>query len=342
MLNHHPDSQIASELGNMSDDESNKELQQANMLLKKQNDALQKQLTELAAAVAQLQAQPSNSHKAAAGSLKGPDPFQSDPPQNPEVMATATRSKLPDFDAAEVDIWFILIESAFDNDGVRSERTKYNRTIQALPAKFLKSILPFVDTKPLDREAPYQALKEEIKNKAADSVQTQLDNLTSQMRLTPGLKPSQLLRDMRSVAMDNVSEKYLETLWLARLPTLATAVVTGLKVPLGEKGEIADDVVEKIRASQQTGAVDTVNPSVESAAVARGDDKLAAVLERMSKQLDRLAQGTRGRSVSRDKGRLAPRTRTPSAASKVCFFHRKYGKEARRCREGCTYDVPKN
>ena len=139
-------------------------------------------------------------------------------------------------------------------------------------------------------------------------------------------RPSELLTDMQRTADGRVTDDFLEPLWLSRLPDHVSAVVSALEVPLVQKGKAADKVMDKL-VSRPLRAVAAVNPV-----------PLDSQFREMQKAITNLSFQVA--ELTRERGRGLQRRRSvsrPRANPDICWFHERFGDQARRCDAPCRY-----
>lgn len=201
----------------------------------------------------------------------------------------------------------------------------------------------------------YQTLKTAILNRLMDSEDRQLHTLLTRLELGDQ-KPSQLLRRMRNLAGDRVSDAVLRVKWLDLLPAFTRRLLTVLKgSSLEELAAAADELGDGGPEVTVAAARHAHQPSPTSAPGAAGDaNALRPILEQLL-QVTRENQvllrkistppaeqcaRSRGRSLSRP-GRLGQSSRpvspAPAGALTTCWYHRAFGPDAHQCKPPCSY-----
>ena len=285
--------------------------------------------------------------------VSGPNPFDALLVQETGAMAL----KLPDFDHRDVVSWFFLVESAFYNSNIKTEITKYHRTVPSLGVENIRRMRAFFDTNPVAQPNPYTLLKETVIAHFRATTYDQLERLLMGMSLGD-MRPSELLGEMRSTVGVNMSDVYLEPFWLKRLPTHAQGWLSAMDCTLAQKAGHADRMMDKVGSSvfHQSAPVnvqETMSPRAttpgEISVASSPMDVLVSLCQKMDQRLsmmekrsrapdrwegsrDRRPNSARKRSVSR-----GPASATPG----ICWYHEVFGKDAQKCRDGCNYK-PKN
>ncbi|KAK5648560.1 hypothetical protein RI129_003452 [Pyrocoelia pectoralis] len=134
-------------------------------------------------------------------------------------------------------------------------------------------------------------------------------------------KPSQFLRHLQTLAGTSVPDDLLKSIWTSRLPQSTQAILAVQKgASLAESAELADTI--NATTPQNVYAVQP-NDAIQEALT-----KLAADIAELK---------TRGRPTEREKptNRRSSRSRTPKKEYDTCWYHFRFGKEAKNCRPPC-------
>ncbi|GBP35537.1 Retrovirus-related Pol polyprotein from transposon opus [Eumeta japonica] len=180
----------------------------------------------------------------------------------------------------------------------------------------------------------YQRLKTELIKRLTASRERQVKQLLNHEELGDR-KPSQFLRHLKHLAGPGVPDDFIRTVWTSRLPSsVQTIIASQSKSTLEEVSELADQIMDVATPSQQITAV-SANPGATSesnqiAALTRQVQALAAKLDRMSRP--------RKRRTTHQRNNLSS-TRSLSNYRKFpnCWYHAKFGTEARRCVKPCDF-----
>lgn len=253
----------------------------------------------------------------------------------------AAQLKLATFQAKYVREWFTSIEASFAKAHIKKEETKYNHAIAALPLEAQAKIADFINGKPppLSQATPYTRFKEELLEKYEKTTAEKLDDLFNGMALGDR-KPSELLAQMRREAGEEVSDKYLEPLWLSRLPDQVRAVVSAIDVKLKEKGKAADSILDKVTFRGGGAATAVVNTQqVPTSHGTTADDRMqlmemiVAAVSKGFETLERHRSRERGNNYGRRNRSASRPRRDPS----VCFYHERFGQQAWQCQGNCRF-----
>lgn len=145
---------------------------------------------------------------------------------------------IPTFWAHNPKLWFVHIEAQFHSNNIKGDVTKYYAVVSALDCNTLQQIADLLEKPPANKK--YDALKAALIDAFSDSSERQLKKLLTEMELGDQ-RPSQLLRQMKSLAENKVTEDVLRTLWLQRLPNQVQLILSASQgVALTKIAEIAE------------------------------------------------------------------------------------------------------
>lgn len=226
-------------------------------------------------------------------------------------------------------LWFATIESQFACRNVRKQSTKFHLVNSMLPVDIQQEVEQIILNPPDDN--PYDALKAAILGLLRVSDDQRLRQLFEGENLGDR-KPSQLLTAMRRAGNGfNFDDKVLRTIWLRKLPLIAQQILSPLPedTPLSVLATSADAICDLGDSRQRVSAVERPPDVLQ---------QMMAKIEFLTAEVNRLSVDSRqrGRSTSRSRDfRRGSRSRSSSPG--VCWYHRRYGKDARKCTSPCTY-----
>ncbi|KAK4887207.1 hypothetical protein RN001_003478 [Aquatica leii] len=130
-------------------------------------------------------------------------------PGEPQTAVEEVRQvKLPPFWQVNPTLWFTQVDAQFYTYKLKSEITKYFTVISCLDSAVLQEVSDILVNPP--ETDKYENLKRQLIE-----------------RFSLGDKsPSQLLREIKTLADNKVSDEVLKTLWLQRLPTNIQAILS--------------------------------------------------------------------------------------------------------------------
>ncbi|GFR05842.1 transposon Tf2-6 polyprotein [Trichonephila clavata] len=137
--------------------------------------------------------------------------------------------KIPPFWEEKPEIWFFQVEAQFSIANINQEETKFNYLVAQLDPKFIENIWDII-------QIGCQCTFKESEEKSIKKLPTGIS--------LGDMKPSQLLRKMKSLAGDNITEKVLRTLWLDKLPDSIKNILVVSSENLENLSVMADKIFE--------------------------------------------------------------------------------------------------
>lgn len=246
-----------------------------------------------------------------------------DKPRSKTVQAVSAAFKPPSFWPNNPTLWFNVIEAEFKFSGIKSDHRKYLAVVRSLDEKTVVKVGDIVSNAPeIDK---YKSIKEAIIARIAPSEDSNLQKLLKDLDLGDR-KPSDLLREMKSLADNKISDEVVKKLWFQRLPSQATAILTISKEPLDSLATMADKILETYASqSPVLSVLDTTKATPSS----KHSDFVSQIneLKREFQNFKLKQNGSyRARSNSRD-----------SSKPKLCFYHERFKKKAKKCTQPCAW-----
>ncbi|XP_037929368.1 uncharacterized protein LOC119663839 [Teleopsis dalmanni] len=237
--------------------------------------------------------------------------------------------KVPPFWHERPEIWFAQIEAQFAVADITNDATKFNTVVAAIESSVVADVADAVLHPPATGK--YSNFKNQILERFGESEQRKIQRLLSEVELGDR-RPSQLLNELTALAKDKVSSEFLKSLWLQRLPPQVRAILQTSNVDLVELAKLADRICEAGDYHQLAAVSSRVsNDSNETA-------RLCQRLDQIEQRLSRLDFVGRQPSRMRQSSRRKSRTLSQSSNhSGWCWFHSRFGEQARRCRQPCTF-----
>lgn len=249
-----------------------------------------------------------------------------------EMMVNRVSVKVPPFWPERPEIWFAQVEAQFGIAGITTDVTKFNTVVAAIESNVSSQISDAILTPPADGK--YENLKKCMIDRFCDSEQKKMQKLLSDIELGDR-RPTQLLSELSNLAKDKVSEDFLKSLWLQRLPGHVRAILQASNANLIELAKLADKILEVNDYRQ----VNSVNTAQSGATISEINQRMA----RLEKNFEQMFQKQRSRSSNRSfsrSGRRNSQSNTTLNASEDehCWYHRKFGDKARSCRKPCKFN----
>lgn len=249
-------------------------------------------------------------------------------------------------------MWFIQIEAQFQCNRLTSDVTKYNHLVGALDAETMMEVADVLRNPPQDDK--YAFLKNAIIKRFTDSADRQLHKALTELELGD-MKPSQLLRQMTSLAGDRATEDVLSVRWLALLPQPVQRCLKIMRSStLDEQASIADELVDNGSGPFVMATGHSFHRSSSPSRPNGSESALIAVTRELSaiklslaeligfnrELLAQIQSNSQQQHNSRSRSRSFAHNNTSHqspAAPSVCFYHRKYADNAKRCILPCTH-----
>lgn len=266
------------------------------------------------------------------------------PPNDPPVVGAEISRisvRAPPFWKANPALWFCQLEAQFEMNRITVDKSKYYTVVAAIESTVLDQVSDLVLNPP--ENGLYTALKRRLLDVFADSEQGRLKKLLSQIDLGDQ-KPSNLLREMRSLAGSSISSDILKTLWLQRLPSNMQAILSISAENLDRLVVMADKIHETTVGSE----LHKINLQPQETSIVNQIAELSRQLSELKSELSHRGRKRDLNRSSRSKSRnrsQTPQTRNNSqhskkvVKSKICWYHTKWGNKAKACVGPCNYDA---
>ncbi|XP_075150521.1 uncharacterized protein LOC142224625 [Haematobia irritans] len=245
--------------------------------------------------------------------------------QEDDTMVQRVSVKVPPFWPERPEIWFAQIEAQFGIGKIVTDRSKFNTVVAAVESNVLAQISDAILNPP--ETGKYDNLKKCIIERFCESEQKKTQKLLSDVELGDR-RPTQLLSELKELAKDKVSDDFLKSLWLQRLPANVRAILQASNAELGDLAKLADKVME-VSDFEQVCAIE--KPSQESTM-----SEICRRMSRLERNFDRMfKKQIRSRSSSSRSCRNQSNSSVP--ASGECWYHRRFGPKSEKCRAPCSF-----
>ncbi|VUZ40853.1 unnamed protein product [Hymenolepis diminuta] len=240
----------------------------------------------------------------------------------PVVNAVVAPITCSVFDPRNSYAWFRQLDNTFQLWGITQQKIMFQQAFSALPTDVAAEVIDIVD----------DTLKKVVIGRLSDSQEKRVQQLLLQVELGDRT-PSQLLRHMRFLLGETrVGEVILRQLWMKCLPAnmtkcLATSVNRG---NLDELAETAD----KVQELSDRPCVQAVETPIPNRVTTQQPDVLTKLLEK----LELLVPNISSQSGSKQRLRFSKQSdSSPIHRNQICFYHKMYGDDAKKCQPGCKY-----
>ncbi|XP_054088767.1 uncharacterized protein LOC128922426 [Zeugodacus cucurbitae] len=244
--------------------------------------------------------------------------------ENVTTQHFAPRLPLPQMREDNIEAYFYSLNFWFDATGIMADVTKFNIVLASVPPPKLMELRTIIDAAP--RTNKYGYIRTKLLENFTESQQRRLQRVLREMPLGER-RPSDLYNEMKRAAGTTLSESILHDLWITRLPTYTQAAIIATNVSIVEKLKIADSITESIKLRQgETSEVCTVQQCTEQ--------DLRAEVAALRQRLDQLLTNHGNRSRARSRTPAGNRD-SHNPSNETCWYHTKFGRNARKCRQPC-------
>ena len=286
------------------------------------------------------------------------NPFNQSPPIN---------LKLPSFWEDDIELWLAAVDHQFLLSNISTEQKRFSAILSALDYQVIRKVQNIIRN---PGNQPYQTLKQALIKLYKISDDNRLDRLLHQTELGDR-KPTELLSELHSLLGESCNvgpdlDKLLRKLFLDRLPPQVRLILAGSPQPtLDLMAQRADDIMATMattpslnsnptqllqnqiferRLDQLTDAIDasiTFHKKNNSSSAPRDPQFSRSSHFHQSRPND--SSGPKFRpsrempSTSRQNHRFSPRPTLRTTSKNLCFFHARFGDQARNCRAPCSW-----
>ncbi|GBL69813.1 hypothetical protein AVEN_114696-1 [Araneus ventricosus] len=243
--------------------------------------------------------------------------------------------KIPPFWEEKPEIWFFQVEAQFSIANITQDQTKFNYLVAQLEPKVVENIWDIIQS---ERNDKYVAAKERLLNTFKESEEKSITKLLTGISLGD-MKPSQLLRKMKSLGGTNITDQVLRTLWLGKMPESIKNILVVSNENLDNLSIMADKIFE-------------MNSTTEIYSAAEDNSVMNTVLDKISnleKQISELNVHRRSRSKYRHSGFNRSNSRSHSRKKynpngSYCYYHFKFGDKCYpdKCKSPCSWKASEN
>ena len=229
--------------------------------------------------------------------------------------------RLPEFWTKSSEVWFARVEAQFGTKGITQDHTKYDYIVSALDINTAEEVQSALINPPPENQ--YNTLKKAL-IKTFGKSQAQKDAELLNLHGLGDKRPTTLLRKINALNSDPQTLK--RALFLANLPSDVRSILAGNNfADTDTLAEAADRVCEArtsgvqqvFRAPTETHSANMEPPFEHNVVTPSLNETVFA--------------------ISRGKRQLTPQQRGTTSSSSVCFYHQRFGPDARRCLHGCKF-----
>ena len=198
------------------------------------------------------------------------------------------------------------------------------------------------------KENMYETLKKKLIQRYAESEQHRLRKLLQNIDIGDR-RPIELLREMKQLAGGTVSSEFLKSIWSQQLPDQMRMILSTNDGDIDQLAKMADKIAEVSNGFSNVSAVSSNTSSDRTS-------RLEKQIELLTKQIASLATQVSDRSRSSsykrsnkprhfNRDRSSSRfnqTPSSSSANQICYFHKKFGNDAKKFRSPCKFSSSEN
>ncbi|XP_058789704.1 uncharacterized protein LOC131663359 [Phymastichus coffea] len=227
--------------------------------------------------------------------------------------------------------WFTQLESLFACQQINSDLQRYHTTVAGLDSETVADLMDVLQNPPASGK--FQNLKQQVLARHGDTAQRRLHKLLSGLSMGDRT-PAQLLRHMRTLAGNSITDDALRVRWLHLLPSATSRMLRLLReASLDELAQAADELADT------SPDICAVRPAPDATADSATLAKIAKELSALRNSTDRILEYLRpANGGARQRGRSRSRTGGRAAEQgELCFYHERFGDKAENCRPPCGY-----
>lgn len=253
--------------------------------------------------------------------------------------------RLPPFTPAKPALWFALIERYFETANITTEEAKFTHAVLSLDTRYTAEIEDLI-LQP-HKDHPFITLKEQLVKRLSASQEEKTRELLEKATIGER-KPSQFLRELRSLGGAVFTDDVLRTIWNSRLPHDMQAILsTQQTLTLDQLADLADN----IKATYQNGSTSQISEVQQEPTPLeeRLYSKITQLISELRTEINenlkleinamqregRLTQGQTDRSRPHARSRSSSRKRPFN--SELCWYHNCFGAKARKCTSPCNF-----
>lgn len=259
--------------------------------------------------------------------------------QKPNFNLQVDSASLPNFWHSNPKLWFMQAELIMSSANYKADTTKFNHIIKHLNETQCNLVSDIVLNPPtIDK---YETLKNVLIQRSEDTEMKKIQSVLQTVEMG-NHSPSSFHRQLVRLAGDSraLSAELIKKLWISRLPPTIGAILLGMEnSDMSQLYETADRIwgmgnsttnpffaVNEIRGNSSK-SVTSNSENIDIHELCKSINELKLRFDRFENQRD----DHRGRSRNRDRSRSRSNSRSYNKNYKLCWYHYKYGKNARKC-----------
>ncbi|KAL7724677.1 hypothetical protein ACLKA6_013294 [Drosophila palustris] len=272
----------------------------------------------------------------------------------PRVPTQRAKIHLPKFTRNSPELWFAQVERSFRLHSISDDTDKFDFVAVHLEDEVVLAVEDLIIRPPTTDK--YDALKARLLQRFAESPESKLRCLLQGGGYT-GQKPSEILAHMRRLAPDPGSESIIRSLFLSEMPQSVRPLLSVWdETDIDKLAKLADKMLDAVGTSTtyaispspqcipaEDHTVNAVGGSGTLKEISNSLRSLTQKFENLQKDVKRLQSPNRSRNQPRSPARDQQNAssgdsnrQADTQQSTLCFFHQKFGDNARKCRLPCS------
>lgn len=261
--------------------------------------------------------------------------------ERPQNDRFASQVRFPRFCPDQIEQWFWQLEASMEVAGLTNDRKKFMTVISLVDTRCLTNFGSIINNPPTDGTA-FSTIKKALIARYVETANERMRRLVSELQLGDK-KPSHLLEEMRNLGDGKVNDTVLIQFWIQRLPQDVQKILSAApeSTNLTELARMADRIHE-IETQRSPIASVTTSQTENSCTSTHNSSKEPWLLaiEAITKRFDQLESEIRGKREVRSHSRSRSNNNTTNNQGEnngICWYHEKYGQNARTCRLPCSF-----
>ena len=259
--------------------------------------------------------------------------------------------KIPPFWPNNAKLFFFQVEANFSIAKITNEVTKFNTIVAALDSETLMHVSDIVFKPPT--ENPYTVLKNRLISEFELSEGKKIKTLLQDLDLGDA-KPSQLLRKMQDLAENKVTNDFLKSIWLNRLPSHIQTILAISSDPLPQLASIADKIAEvtdshtisNIKIDSDNSRIAHLESEIDTLTQAIQNIEINSRSRTTFRAQTPYRCGQRSSNYRRSNSRNLRNRPNNNSNKEFCWYHFRFGNNAKKCNPPCQFKssagTPKN
>lgn len=257
-------------------------------------------------------------------------------PSTSAVVNAVTEVKLTAFYENDPELWFSVVEAQFESRKITSERSKYFHVVAHLSGSTAQQVKSVIATG--YEEGKFQQLKDKLIAIYSETATEKFEKLISSEPLGD-MKPSLALNKIKALGEGRLNDEFTKSLWLKRMPQFIKQVLSASKDPL----ENLSDMADKMWEVSDKGTICSVSNGSQ---IEKTLQSIQQQLQKMSNRLNAIENNRttrrdttphRSRNRSQSSRRSNDESEKDASEADMCWYHRKMGERAQRCRSPCSF-----